>query len=460
MIRKIAAFTTLIASTVTAVAGEIPGLSANTPPTLKQALEVSFSNDFLGRGGSTDDFRTQQFIVSGTIRDRWELTVDHSILTLTKIDEPARTDQLSASLGYRLIDSVSATTVNRLTAGLGVRRYGDYGGERMQNGFHQLVGSSIEIAPYTDLDRTDATAWIDAQRYSLVSGNDDSTGWRWGYWLRGSALVTSDGQLDAAAGAYGVARRGSIELWLGLRQDWRSGYEEAVLVETAAAEEDLAAVIGVRWGPLILETVQQFNNAASYGQLRLFATGFDQDRIGAQQSPFELDAAFAMPDVYVNLTGRWRAAWVNRGNSDWQRSLFVMGSYGEPQHDDDPMVYRHTAQVGAGIEWERRLQIGAGFASAYLSAGAGWREEQIFGDDERTGEESETIGRGVALGGAGLRFDAAELFAGYKLRIQLGLNAVVPFSDAQVDMTGETFDVQQATVGVTLGLTIGRFSAR
>ena len=190
-----------IATSLPAAAGEIAGLPANTPPIIERPLEFSFSNDFLGRGGSVDDFRTQQFIISGTIRDRWEVTFDHSILTLIDVDDPVRTDQLSATLGYRLVNAASSTAVNRVTAGLGVRGYGDFGGERMQNGFHQLVQSSVETAAYTELDRTDATAWADAQRYHLLKGSSDSDDWRWGYWLRGSALWASDGQLDAAAAA-------------------------------------------------------------------------------------------------------------------------------------------------------------------------------------------------------------------------------------------------------------------
>ena len=105
-----------IALSLPAAAGEIAGLPANSPPIMERPLEFSFSNDFLGRGGSVDDFRTQQFIISGTIRDRWEITVDHSILTLIDVDEPVRTDQLSATLGDRVINSASDTTVNRLTA--------------------------------------------------------------------------------------------------------------------------------------------------------------------------------------------------------------------------------------------------------------------------------------------------------------------------------------------------------
>jgi len=441
-----------------AIAGEIAGLPANTPPTIDRSLEFAFSNDLLGRGGSVDDFRTQQFIIGGTIDDRWEVVLDHSILTLVDVDEPGRIDQLSLSLGLRVIDIASDTSVNRLTTGLGIRSYGDFGGERIQNGSHQLVSSSVEVVPYTDLSRSDATVWLDAQRYSLFKGSVDSQDWRYGYWLRGSALWASDGQLDAAAGIYGIAGKGSVDFWLGLRHDWRSGYEAPVLVETAFAEEDLAAVFGLRWGSIVFETVQQFDKKASYGQIRLVAAGFGAERNMSPQSRFVLDAGITVPDVLMNITGRWRSDWLNRGASTWQRSLFVTSGYGEPQHDDDPMIYRRTLQVGAGVEWEKQLAGRDGWASIYGSAGAGWRQESIFGDDDRAGEQSDTVSRGVALLGLGMRFDSGELFSGLNYRIQLGLAGWVPFSDATVQMSGEEFRVQQPTLVITLGLTFGRFA--
>ena len=52
-------------------AGEIPGIRPQLPPFLARDLELVFSNDFLGRGGSVDDFRTQQIIISAEISDRW-----------------------------------------------------------------------------------------------------------------------------------------------------------------------------------------------------------------------------------------------------------------------------------------------------------------------------------------------------------------------------------------------------
>ncbi len=448
----------LLATTVDAVAGEIAGLPSNTPPNLARPLEFSFSNDFLGRGGTVDDFRTQQFIISGTIQDRWDVTVDHSILTLVDGDAPGRADQVSATLGYRLLDNVTDTTAARLTAGAGVRAYGDFGGERMQNGFHRLVQSGVEVVPYTDLDRVDGVAWVDAQRHVLIKGTRSSDDWRWGYWLRGSALWASDGQMDTAAGVYGVAGKGSVDLWLGLRHDWRSGYAEPVLAETAAAEEDLAAVFGLRWGPIVFETVQQFDNEASYGQVRLLATGFGEERASSEQSRFVFDVGVTVPDVHANLTGRWRAAWLNRGDVIWRRSLFFTAGFGEPQHDDDPMIYLRAIQAGMGLEWERRLEAADGWASLYASTGIGWREERVFGDKDRQGQQSDTIGRAMAMGRLGLRFNAAELIRNYNVRIQLGLAGWIPFSDAQVTMEGETFDVQKPTLAISLGLTLGRFS--
>jgi hypothetical protein len=446
-----------LAAPVDSIAGEIAGLPVNTPPFIERPLEFAFSNDLLGRGGSTDDYRTQQFIISAELSERWEFTIDQSILTLVDADEPGRTDQLSATVGYRLFDSGSELSTNRLTAGIGVRSFGDFGGERMQNGSHQLVQSSVEVVPYTDLQRTDATVWADAQRFALFSGAFDSEDWRFGYWLRGSALWASDGQLDAALGAYGTAGKGAVDLWFGLRHDWRSGYEEPVLVETAMAEEDLAAVFGLRWGPIVFETVQQFDNSASYGQVRLIAAGFGEERRGVRESSFALDAGITVPDVLLNVTGRWRADWLNGGSSDWSRTLFVAAGYGEPQHDDDPMIYRRTVQAGAGIEWERAMSDD-GWASIYTSVGAGWRQERIFGDDERAGEESDTTNGAALLAGIGWRFNSGELFSGLHYRIQLGLSAWIPFSDARIDMSGESFRVQEPSWAITLGLTLGRFA--
>jgi hypothetical protein len=440
-------------------AGEIAGLPGNLPPIIEKPLEFNFSNDFLGRGGSVDDFRTQQFIISATIKERWVATLDHSILTLDDPDTPGRTDQLSASLGYRLFDQRNKTALNQLTAGIGLRSYGEFAGERIQNGFHRIIGSGVETHPYTDISQTDATAWVDAHRYALLRGSlGDAEEWRAGYWLRGSALLTTDGQTDAALGVYGGVGRRNVDAWLGLRQDWRSGYDAAVLAETAAAEQDIALVFGLRWGPVVFETVQQFDNHASYGQLRLIASGFGSEHGSSEQSDFAIDTGVLLPDVHVWFAGRHSSEWMNRSDSIWRRSVFVSTTFGEPQFENDPTLYIRSVQLGAGIEWERPLEGWRGWASVYGSIGAGAREERLIGDVDRRGQKSESVSRGVALLALGMRINAGELIANWNYRLQIGLTAWLPFSEAQVQIEADTYRLQRPTLALTLGMSLGRFS--
>jgi len=166
-----------------------------------------------------------------------------------------------------------------------------------------------------------------------------------------------------------------------------------------------------------------------------------------------------VPDVLLNVTGRYRSDWLNRSESAWQRSLFVTAGYGEPQHDDDPSIYRRTQQVGAGVEWERPLGTHDGWSSVYGSVGAGWRQEKVFAyENKRVSVRSDSVSRGALLAGLGLRFDSGELISRLNFRIQLGLSAWIPISDAALDMGGETFRVQRPMVTISLGLTLGRFA--
>ena len=68
--------------TATALSGEIAGMPSQAPPFLQRDVEINLSNDFLGRGSATDDFRTQQMILAARFGENWLGLLDHSILTL------------------------------------------------------------------------------------------------------------------------------------------------------------------------------------------------------------------------------------------------------------------------------------------------------------------------------------------------------------------------------------------
>jgi hypothetical protein len=326
----------------------------------------------------------------------------------------------------------------------------------MQNGFHRLVGSEIETLPYTGTRRTDATAWFDAEYYTVMRepGTVGMFGdWRMGAWLRVSSLVTSDAQWDGSVALFAVANRRSIDLWFGLRRDWRSGYDDPVQRATAAAEDDLAVVLGVRFGALVLETVQQLNNDASYGQLRLVSSGENRSSSTGRQPRFGIETGILLPDVHLHLAGRTRTSVMTADSSAWRESAFVSIDYGEPQHADSNSVFIRSVQLGIGLEWQRILAARGSWLSAYGSVGAGWRDERLIGDGALAGEKSSSVGRAVLLLGAGFRVDASKLGARWNYRIQLGVSGWLPSNDAELQIGAMTLPVQEPAINLMLGMT-------
>lgn len=453
-------FVTLFCSQ--SIAGEIPGLPASLPPTIERNLEMVLANDFFGSGGSVDNFRTQQISLVAKPAERWSLVFDHSVLTLYQLTDPGRTDQLSFSVGYDLLKKHAAGHVGRLTAGTGFRSTGDFAGERVQNGFHRLINNTVIILPYTDTRRTDATAWMDAE-YSLclrqVCGAKGSDDWRLGAWWRANSLLTSDSQWDASAAMYAVASKRALDIWLGLRQDWRNGYNDPVLRETAAAEQDLAVVAGIRFGALVVETVQQLNNQASYGQVRLVSSGENRGSSSGKMPRIGLEVGFLVPDVQLHFAARTPTSLLTAAGSSWRESAYVSIDYGEPQHRDNTSVFIESAQLGVGLEWEQRLLERSRWLSAYGSAGIGWRNESLIGDGALigdttlTGVKSASVGRAALLAGVGLRMDASPLGSRWNLRIQLGISGWLPASDAEVQFGDMSMRVQQPGLNVLLGMT-------
>ena len=455
--RSVLAALALLHVVVAATAGEIAGLPGNLPPTVDQPFEINFSNDFLGRGGSVDDFRTQQLIVGGPLSRLWTLTLDHSTLTRTDPTSPGRIDQLSATLGYRLLDAITGSAHTRITAGAGLRSTGDLGGEKMQNGFHRLIDSAVEVLPYQPGSGTDATAWIDMHHYRClrdsIAGNP---AWSAGYWVRASSMLTTAGEWDNAIGVYGVASRDNFDGWLGLRSDWRSGYEDEVLRQTADAESDTAVVIGLRWGPVVLETVQQFKERGSYGQLRVISLPHAAGRQSSRQRQLALSTGFQVPDVLYRLDARYAIGTFGATGAGWKPSVIIRTAFGEPQYESNPSLYIHTAQLTGGLEWERFLNPGSMKTSAYVSIAAGMRREELVGEGDRLGQSSAAVSRGAIELGVGTRIQAATMGDRWRYRLELGITALFPLNDARLDIGEESITVQQPTVGAFLGMSFDR----
>jgi hypothetical protein len=434
-------------------AGEIAGIAPQLPPFIGNDLQLTFSNDFLGRGGSVDDFRTQQFIVSGRVAERWLVALDHSILTLDSDSVPGRTDQLSLSLGYELVAATEGSSITAVAAGLGTRSSGEFAGERMQNGFHRLVGSGIENLPYTDVRGTDGTLWVTAEQYRHLHGVPPGSGGGWGagYWIRAGSLLTSGGQWDSSAAGFVVASKRDLGFWVGVRRDWRHGYDDPVLRETAAAEDDLALVLGARWRSLVVETVQQIDNEASYGQVRVVTSPGTAPVSPEGLLRFALDSSVVLPDVEFRIAARLRLRALSAKDSLWRTSLLLGASYGEPQYGDNAEIYRRARQVDAGIDFERPLALQGGGIAVYAGAAAGWRGEQLLGDGSLEGNDSVSVDSAVIALGTGLRI-TVDGSRSWLLRANIGLVGRLSLDDASVEFAGRLRLLQENAVRLVFGL--------
>jgi hypothetical protein len=438
-------------------AGEIAGVPSQAPPFVQRDFEINFSNDFLGRGGSVDDFRTQQMNITGALTDKWLAVVDHSILTLGRPALAGRLDQMSVSLGYEALHRADRNRVDRIVIGGGLRGVGRFAGERMQNGFHQLVDSDIVNLDYVSTNRTDATLWADAQHYRVFhesAAKGWRAGWRTGYWLRGSSLLTTDGQWDNSLGAYAVTSRDAIDVWIGLRHDWRSGYDrDPVQAATASAESALGMVVGVRFGALILETVQQPDGDASYGQLKFIANNKKPTVRHSTPPATGLEFAFFLPDVTVELAARLQRRVLTNEDSPWNESLVVDANFGTPQYGSDASVFIEGRQITLGLEWERPALPADDWVSLFARLGMGYRIEKLRGEGLLADASSVSVGRAVVKLGTGLRFNAASLSDSWNYRLQLGVGAWIPVNDAHARLGNEDYRIQKPVAGISLGMT-------
>jgi len=350
--RRLGILTSLLLLSIPGHGGEIPGLPLPTLPDIPRAAQLTLGNDLLaGFDDILDDFRTQQLVFDGRIGERWSVAVDHSVMTFEAPgfqDDWGRLDQLSASFGYDFLRPADGNDGLTLSAGAGLRSVSNFGGAEIQNGVHRLVDDRIVRLPYVETQRTDATAWLRAQASAPLPWQNlrDLFGsdWQLGYWWHGTALATTDGQWDGVAAAHLTATRGWFNVWLGLRGDWRRGYDrDPVQAAVADNEETGYLVIGLRFGPLIIETQQSSESDKGYGRISLLADIAPASRRLKPGREFSLLFGVTAPQVYAQLQGRTEfCGWFNCTESRRWRLLGDL-RFGDVDGDGRTDVFHGTA---------------------------------------------------------------------------------------------------------------------
>ncbi len=441
---------------------QLPGVTPSLPPGVDRKFELLFGNDFLARGGEFDDFRTQQLGVVGAVARRWNLIVNHSILTLEdpKIGDPGRIDHLSGSVGYSLVQIRGPTHTQIVEVGGGFRYSSEIGGARIQNGFHQIVGSKPETLPYVDTDRIDGTLWLRLPRHGVLKGDArlPMLGGEWDflYWGRASTLLTTDAEWDGSVGLSAVAAKRWFQGWLGVQGDWRAGHDrDNVSGETAEFEQGAGVVVGFRFGPLIMETVQHFNGDAAWGHLSLVSTGQTLSALGSEAHSLSFQAGLSIPDVLATFQGGWSNCQLLRCSANQRRTVLVDFRSGKPQFGNHVDQYVATRQISAAFELEQAPVSGEDWLTAFGALGAGWREERLEGEGEDVGGlRSDTVGRAGLVGDLGLRFGASATSRWLNLLVQVGISGWLPTSGDTVQFAGKTEQLQRPSMVIVSGVVL------
>lgn len=441
-----------------AVAGEISGLPPSLTPTTQPEYTFYFGNDFLA-AGTNDDFRTQQLIASARVRDRWRIVLDHSILTREHAvsGPPARIDLMSLSVGYEWLNREHANGRDVVVSGVGVRGAGNYGGSRIQNGFHSLIESEASFLPYAPTRQVDATIWVLGETHRILrhaKGGGLLWGWDTGYWARAGVLATADGQFDGVAGIYAIATRPGFDLWLGLRRDWREGYDaDLVQRETAREESKLALSYGVRLGSVIMETVQRFDSYASYGQISFVSSPTTRRKPTGTNAAADFQLGLHLPHMMMQMAGRWHRPVLLDRSSQWRESITVDLRGGQPQIGHDVNSYAETVQLTAGLEYSRPFAASPEWLRFYGGASLGWREEKFIGRGSMEGVTSESVGRAVFQADMGIEIDAVRIGGNWRHKLRLGVSAWAPAKSVTVMTGGELTTLLEPGASISVAWT-------
>ncbi len=449
----------LAAGPATVCAAQLAGVPPPLPPGIDRKLQIYFANDVFSSGGNGDDFRTQQFSVTGEFARNWVAVFDQSLLTNEENanGNPQRIDQLSGSLGYTFLRQQDDRGSRLLQLGGGLRYSGKAGGARIQNGFHQLIGSEIKTMPYVDESRTDATLWALYRRDGLLADDVElplvGGGWRFDYWGRASAMVTTDNAQDGNLTLNLVAQKRWFQAWFGVQADLRRGHNSNIVEQATADYEDgMSTVLGIRLGPFVFESERKLDGSGGFGYFSLTSRGEAITWPGSSDG-FELLTTVTQPDVYAVVQGRFRHAPRISPNFTQASYWAVDLMYGRPQFDDRTDRFVETWQVALAREWSAKL-AGYDWLQGYVSVGPGWRTENMVGEGMTLGgTESSSVSRVGVFGTLGLRFGTQTRRQDRRrLLLHFGLRGWLPTSAGNVSYAGETLRLQKPQLGADAGV--------
>lgn len=444
------------------LAAAVAGVPEAPRPGPRPAAWFAWGNDAFGgeTGDNTDDYRTNAFTL-GIQHHGWVGSIDHAMLT-DRTGAGLRSDQLSLALGHEWDGSYGLGDTWWLSGGLGLRSTSDWGGQWLQDRWHEMNGF-VRYSLAEDATRTEGTAWTHGE-WLLTGSRLGLPDLPWlrpgqlGLDLRAGGMVTSGGQTLGSVGA-SVALLGTDgHVLLGVTQELRGGTPpNGTAALTAHHEEGTWLSYGVGAGGWFFQGGWGLDHTATWG-----AVGWQWGRTplrGAGQQA-TLEGVFALYQGYaLGMQYRWQPDWLATATAR-HASTFVdyrFGRYPGPGWDGTDLVVMR--QGIAGVDWEA-LRLGDDDVSLapFLQAGGGLRQERVqsAGDGSRFPDQAAL--RAVAQGTIGLRLMfavGAEHLPAYGLSLVYDAWQPLGSATAVNDATGDRGTYLQG--GGALGV---RFNAR
>ncbi len=441
------------------------------PPTPAPTPEFwfNFSDDFLGMAVlNTDDYRTANISV-GLRLGAWRLAFDSSMLTNRDLDgnAPSRTDEMTYSLGYALIDGEREGRLRPLlTLGLGGRTYGDYGGESIQNRVHDAFGYKTVEIPYDPEEGTEGFVFYHG-RLTLVPPWDYQGSGPFGKWAlqAESGGLTSTGEESQIYGALNLVSVGSDSMaWVGARYQWNGGHQPTRTSEIVADKESgWWLVAGLSRTPGILVT-------ASINPSRETVAGTLGLTIDTTSVPIEPGPGFRVDQALKFFPGggnlgvdlRWQPKWLAAHSLSPRDVLVFNYDFGSVEEDNDDWtdctVGFDQLVLGWGPTWDipQPLSRLTWTASAYLAGGVRLeriREEEGTPRFQDDGIHVAAVAQGEVGTRLGYRFtDRGDTWFDH-LRLGVGVDGWLPYPEVTA-RNGDDVDHYQVP-GFSLHLTFG-----
>jgi hypothetical protein len=445
------------------VAGLPEWVRPGAPPT----VWASWSNDTFGGelGRNTDDFRTNALAAGFSYDHRWVIAIDNAMLT-TRQSAELRTDQITLTAGHvaRFQDAGLAGAQARLDAGVGLRRTGSYGGQDVQNRWHDFLGyRRIELPEDTEED--EGMAW--ARASWLVTDQEPRTllempylrAGQLGLELNAGGFATTGGDVQGTVGARLLLIGMDGHIGLGVEQRlMNDGQPNTVTNLVAEHEEGTWATWSASAGGWFVSGGIGTAHGGSYGTV-----GWQSGRTPGREASAErtsVDGMFGVFQGYsLGVQFRWRPEWLAELEPAGRLNLLFDYRFGRYPGQDwyaDTVI---TRQPTLGIDCAAWKPAAEGFDCvpfAYVALGA--RQEAVTPqfDDARFPEQS--AWRGVTTAGIGLRlqfprWDNDPMTPQYGL--SLGYDWWLPWSTATAEnpVNGDQDTYQQA--GGALALRLG-----